>query len=290
MEKLIKKVKILCWNFSLFGGEGAESGVEELYSSLKEMISDNRKNKELYQHEIASHLSIIIYDYLEVKEYVNWQSSIKKHYANCFKKNILPIFIGGNHLSVLPIYNYYTETNTKTLIISFDAHVDAYDYDKNKTKMNHGNFLFHFKKNNNVDLIHIGNRELSLKRSAVDGIINNIFSMQYIIDHGVDRLIEEICEISKQYDEIHLDIDVDVFDQSIIGATGVPMPFGLYPQQMIKILSGIWSEKIVGLSITEFNSIINDNNKSKPFLMWFIEYLILLIYRNDINKKDSVFF
>jgi len=114
--------------------------------------------------------------------------------------------------------------------------------------------------------------------------------MQYIIDHGVDRLIEEICEISKQYDEIHLDIDVDVFDQSIIGATGVPMPFGLYPQQMIKILSGIWSEKIVGLSITEFNSIINDNNKSKPFLMWFIEYLILLIYRNDINKKDSVFF
>jgi arginase family enzyme len=285
----MKKTKIICWKFSLFGNEGAESGVEQLYSTLSEIISEYRSDKRYVQYEFGKDISIKIYEYIKVEEYLKWQSKLYNYYSNTIKNNNFPIFIGGNHLSVLPIYNYYSKTKTKTLILSFDAHIDAYG--NRNENLYHGNYLHHFTKSKYVDIIHIGNRELILDKNDVKDVIKDVFSMLYIINNGIEHLIEVINEKSKEYDEIHLDIDIDVFDQSNINSTGFPIPFGLEPNLMLKFLHSINSSKIVGISLTEYNYLKDTTGSSKNFLSWFIEYcLIGIVYKNTNSYKNSVYF
>jgi arginase family enzyme len=285
----MKNTKIICWKFSLFGNEGAESGVEHLYSSLSEIISEYRSDKRYVQNEFGKNISIKIYEYTKIEEYINWQKKLYNYYFNTVKNNAFPLFIGGNHLSVLPIYNYHSKTKTKTLILTFDAHIDAYG--SIKENLYHGNYLHHFTKSENIDIIHIGNRELILDKNDANNIIKEIYSMLYIITHGMDHLINIINEKSIEYDEIHLDIDIDVFDQSNINSTGFPIPFGLEPNLMLKFLSSINSSKVVGISITEYNYLKDSTGSSKNFLTWFIEYCLLgIIYKDSNAFKKSAYF
>ena len=233
----MKKIKIICWKFGLFGNDGNESGVECLFNELNEIISNYRKDKKYIQYDYAKLISIIIYDYNNVKEYINWDKKISNYYSKTINNNFFPIFIGGNHLSVLPIYNHYGKKERKTLILTFDAHIDLYGEIDND--LYHGNFLHHVDKNDNVDIIHIGNRELLVDKNEVSNVLNETFSMFYIIKNGIDKLVKIINDKSSEYDDIHLDFDVDVFDQSKIDATGFPIPFGLEPNHLIKILSSI---------------------------------------------------
>jgi agmatinase len=68
----MKNTKIICWKFSLFGNEGAESGVEHLYSNLSEIIAEYRSDKRYVQNEFGKNITIKIYEYTKIEEYINW--------------------------------------------------------------------------------------------------------------------------------------------------------------------------------------------------------------------------
>ena len=77
---------------------------------------------------------------------------------------------------------------------------------------------------------------------------------------------------------VFLDLDCDVFDPAFFPAVTQPVPFGLGPAQVLRVLDAVWSERVVGLAVSEFDPGRDRNDMSLAALMWLIEHLLLRRY------------
>jgi arginase family enzyme len=79
---------------------------------------------------------------------------------------------------------------------------------------------------------------------------------------------------------VFLDIDCDVFDPAFFPAVAQPVPFGLSPHLVLRFLEAAWSERVIGLAVSEFDPGRDRNDQSLATLVWLIEYLLLKRYEN----------
>lgn len=275
------------WPFSLFGNPGAETGVQELHESLCEAFRDYGRETVCQQHGLVAETRIEIWDYNELKEYGSWQSDLRRHFKRTLDRGEFPIFIGGNHLAVLPILEAYAADTRRICVVSFDAHLDIYRWSQSKEVVNHGNFLLHLKRGENLAIVNVGHRELSLSSTAISEVFAKSFGIDEIVTRGIDGVIEELRRFLEGFDAIHIDLDVDVFDQATFRATGCPTPFGLTGRELLKMLVSLWSEKLIGISISEYNGLLDVDASGKGLLLWLLDYILLRRPRRA-TKQDQV--
>ena len=72
--------------------------------------------------------------------------------------------------------------------------------------------------------------------------------------------------------------DCDCFDAAYFPATGQPVPFGLAPATVLRVLDAVWSERVVGVLLSEFDPGRDRNDQSLSTLVWLLEYLLLRRY------------
>jgi agmatinase len=265
--------------FDLFGSAGAGAGAQLLADAVREMLADNRRERQpararAYRGKVR--LEEFTFEMLD--DYQHWHPKARQTAKRALAKDQFLFWVGGNHMSVLPVLE---ELSADSIVVQFDAHLDVYNLTDCTTQPSHGNFLLHAE-GPLPPIIHVGNRDLFLPRDHVDKHFRETISAEAAarsFDATLQRLRHQVG--SKR---VWIDIDCDVLDPAFFPATGQPLPLGLTPQQLIRCLDAVWSPRVAGVSISEFEPARDRNDQSLGLLVWLVEHLLLKRY----EKRTAV--
>lgn len=282
--------------FDLFGSAGCRSGAELLADAFREMLADNRREPlptraRAYAGKV--HTREFAFDALPA--YQNWRSCARRVVRQVFRKGDFLLWVTGNHLGVLPVYDelaqpvHSTRPPTahrgegrargganKTLVVQLDAHLDVYNLSDCTTELSHGNFLLHCA-GALPAIWNIGSRELLLRPDYVRQYYQEVFPASAL---AVDPepALRQIHQASRAAERVFIDLDCDVFDPVFFPGVTHPLPFGLSAQQVLRFLDAAWSERVVGVAVSEFDPGRDRNDQSLSTLVWLLEYALLRRY------------
>jgi len=69
-----------------------------------------------------------------------------------------------------------------------------------------------------------------------------------------------------------------VSDPAFSPAVARPVPFGLAPQQVLRLLDAAWVPQVAGVLVSEFDPGRDRNDRGLAALVWLLEYLLLRRY------------
>lgn len=263
--------------FDLFGSAGARTGAELLADAVREMLADNRRERvptraAAYQERVR--IRELSFETLE--EYQDWRARGRQAVRQAWRKGDFLLWMTGNHLGALPVYDELS-AGEPALVVQFDAHLDVYNLSDCTEEISHGNFLLHCA-GPLPALLNVGHRELLLRPDYVEQFYRETFAAAEIaVDPG--PALERVRAACKKAERVFIDIDCDVLDPAYFPAVSQPLPFGLSPPLLLRFLDAAWSERVVGVAISEFDPGRDRNDQSLAMLVWLIEYLLLKRYK-----------
>jgi arginase family enzyme len=77
---------------------------------------------------------------------------------------------------------------------------------------------------------------------------------------------------------VFLDVDCDVFDPAYFPAVTQPVPFGLSPPLVLRLIDAAWGPNVAGVMLSEFDPGRDRNDQSLATAVWLLEYLLLRRY------------
>jgi len=267
------KTTAIFFPFDLFGSAGTGEGVAFVADAFREILEDNHQEKTPTRaRAYTKHVMLKEFQFEDVGHYGGWQEKAREAVRQPFSKGQFLLWMTGNHLGTLPVYQElaYKEGS---LVLQFDAHLDIHHFDECTKKPSHGNFLMHAK-GPMPTLINVGHRELLLTSEHINKYYQSVIGAdQFLADSEASLLFLQEAVLSA--DRILIDIDCDVFDPAFFPAVTHPMPFGLSPSQVLQVINAVWSDHIVGVSISEFNPASDKRDICLTTLLWFLEYLLI---------------
>ncbi len=267
--------RVVVFPFDLFGNSGASEGAKILADELREILKDSFR-------ESVTTRALAWRDHIRIREVTldnfrklnKWQQTASKCLKSISDKNQKFIWLGGNHLSSLPVYDHFQDSNT--LILQFDAHLDIHHFDGCLDTPSHGNFVL-FCKRPLTKLVNVGHREQLLTKEVVDTCyLDTISALEIASD--AEKAFQKLMVYVNKADKVFLDIDCDVMDAAYFPATGRPVPLGLSPMFLTKVMQAVDFNKIVGVGFSEFDPSKDEKDKSLALLIWWIEYFFLRWY------------
>src|SRR5262249_21044949 len=152
---------------------------------------------------------------------------------------------------VLPVYEELGGEPENTLVVQLDAHLDIHHFADCTAELSHGNFLLHSEQPLPA-IINLGHRDLLLPPEYVAKYYQNTFAAA---DLALDPepALRELRRVSASAGRVFLDIDCDVFDPAFFPAVTNPQPFGLSPQMLLRCVGAVWSERVAGVALSEFD-------------------------------------
>ena len=64
---------------------------------------------------------------------------------------------------------------------------------------------------------------------------------------------KRLREACAKAERVFIDLDCDVFDPAYFPAVTQPVPFGLSPLLLLRLLESVWSPKVAGVFVSEFD-------------------------------------
>lgn len=198
---------------------------------------------------------------------------VKKH---IFKKNNLPVLIGGDHsLNYSFIRESAANHNNRLGLIWFDAHGDFNTPQITPSGNIHGMVLsavagrglnreFGNAKPVVNDICIFGARDLDPKeKELIKEMKINLISMAEIRKKGVKESMQKAVKaVTSNSDAIHLSFDLDVFDPKIAPGTGTPVKNGLSGNDLSVIIEECRTMHIASVDIMELNPLKDKNQKT----------------------------
>jgi arginase family enzyme len=262
--------------FDLFGSGGCAAGAELIADELREIEADNQaETVETRACAYSRRLRMTETAFRTPADYSGWRER-GQELARTVLKGDLGLWLTGNHLGALPLYDLIASTNEHVLILQLDAHLDIHHFHDCQSEPSHGNFLLH------VDgtlppVVNVGHRELLLPTEYIGrffrpsyGVVEWVRNRSAVLE-GVQREIE-------QASRVWIDLDCDVLDPSVFPAVPRPVPFGLMPLDVLAIVETIPAAKLAGLILSEFDPGRDQADRSLALLLWLIEHLFLRKY------------
>ncbi len=178
----------------------------------------------------------------------------------------IPVVIGGDHsiefANVAGLADVYGKENVG--VIHFDAHYDA-------GGSRHGHLISHAQPVRRlVDDGHILGRnfiQVGLRGSwpGPDGFEwmreNGLryHTMAEIDRRGWTTVMREVLDEANDGPEyLHVSFDIDVMDPAYTSGTGTPVPGGLTPREVFRMVRGLCSENnLVGFDLVELNPLVD---------------------------------
>jgi arginase family enzyme len=266
--------------FDLFGSAGASHGAELLSDAFREMLAENRRERVPTRADVYSdHIRTRLLSFETLRAYQDWRRRGRRAVRQVFDKEDFLLWVTGNHLGTLPIYDELADQSEDTLVVQFDAHLDIQNFADCTSELSHGNFLLHCD-GRLPAIINIGNRDLLLPRDYVLKHYCATFSAQALACDP-EPALSRVRKATATAHRVFLDFDCDVLDPAYFPAVTHPLPFGLSPSMLLRFVNAAWSERVVGIAVSEFDPGRDRNDQSLDFLGWFMEYLILKRYEAD---------
>ena len=160
----------------------------------------------------------------------------------------IPILLGGEHSISYGAIRAAKESYPDLSVLQFDAHSDLRDaYHGNK----HSHASIMRRVREMCPAVQVGIRSQDLEEITYlkeTGLMGSIF---YAHEYDASRIPAIVKQLSGN---VYITFDVDVFDPSIMPATGTPEPGGLLWYDCLKILKEVISAKnIVGFDVVELS-------------------------------------
>jgi agmatinase len=271
------KTAALFFPFDLFGSSGSAQGAEMLADAFREMLDDNKRERlPTRARAYAGKVRMQEVAFETMAAYQVWREESRKAIRGVFQKREFLLWVTGNHLGVLPIYDELAKAASDTLVLQFDAHLDIYNLSDCTAELSHGNFLLHAA-GPLPTMVNIGSRELLLRPEYVSRYYQSVFPAQELAVNPGPALgkIRTACEAAQS---VFLDIDCDVFDPAFFPAVTNPLPFGIDSHLLLRFLDAAWSEKVRGIALSEFDPARDRNDQGLATLLWLLEFVLLKHY------------
>lgn len=166
------------------------------------------------------------------------------------------VALGGEHSLTPPLVSALARKYKNLSVLHLDAHANLRDE-------YHGNPSSHACAMRRVvevcPAVQVGIRSLSAEEAqAIPHLRTNIYWAKDIARAPLKSWIAKV--LSDLSPNVYLTIDLDVFDPSIVPATGAPEPGGLEWHQVTSLLRAVAAhKKIVGMDVVELRPQPNDH-------------------------------
>jgi arginase len=195
----------------------------------------------------------------------------QKHFQN----NLIPITLGGDHsIGHITVGSSIQKYKDDILILWIDAHADANTYDASLSKNTHGMpvsgllglekqwipEITHLLKPSNI--IYYGIRDLDEYEKTI------------LQQYNIKKVsLDELNELVKKYDNVHISFDVDSLNKLYLDSTGTIADGGISPDEVIECFN-LCKNKIKAFDIVEFNPNLGDLSKSIKTMIYIINNIL----------------
>jgi len=163
------------------------------------------------------------------------------------KKEKFVVTIGGEHSISFPCIKAHMEHFGKMSVLQLDAHTDL-DPALDGNPYSHGSVIARIKEITNVDkLVAAGIRSMSKVEEKYLFDQTTVYAHDiHISSNWIDTIIDSLGELT------YITFDLDVFDPSLMPATGTPEPGGLFWHQIFSLLQAVVKhKKVIGFDLVE---------------------------------------
>src|SRR5947207_13986792 len=252
---MIVKTRVVFFPFDLFGSGGAAAGAELVADAFQEMLDDNRRERiPTRARAYQNHVRVESFAFPRLSSYQDWKNQARKVIRQALKRGEFLLWITGNHLGVLPVYEELSgkgKRESNTLVIQFDAHLDVYNLSDCTAELSHGNFLKHCA-GPLPRIVNVGHRDLLLRPEYVGKFFDGTFDAAALAIDPAPALAK-IAALSTEARRVFLDLDCDAFDPAYFPGCAHPQPPGISPQLFLRVLDAAWSDRVAGLAVSEFD-------------------------------------
>lgn len=252
-------------------GKGADRGYEAFMEAAENMeVYDIETDSEVYRRGIHVLPPILERSSPEAMFRATYEKS-----AELLKTDKFLTFLGGEHSISIGVIKAFYEKYPGISILQLDAHTDLRP-EYLGTPYNHACALHDASKNTN--LVQVGIR--SMDRSELEYL--DADKCFYARDIRQTRSwMYKAAEMLG--DQVYITLDLDVFDPSVMPATGTPEPGGLDWQTITTFLNFIFRKKnVLGFDIVELAPI--DGIRAPEFLAAKLYYK-MLSYKFECDEK-----
>jgi arginase family enzyme len=280
------KSSFVFFPFDLFGSAGAGAGVTLLADELREILADNRReNVPTRARVYTEQVRLREFNFKTLEAYSDWRRQGRQAARQVLRQGDFLFWITGNHLGALPVYDELAGADDSTLVVQFDAHLDIHHFRDCTTELSHGNFLLHCEKPL-PPLVNVGHRDLLLLPEYVGQHYRYTFAAaELAIDP--QPALAQLHLMSQSAQHVFLDLDCDVFDPVHFPAVTQPVPFGLNPSLLLRLLDAVWSPRVAGVFVSEFDPGRDRDDRSLATLVWLIEYLLLRKHEANGRRQPA---
>jgi arginase family enzyme len=280
------KTRAVFFPFQLFGSAGAGAGAELLAEAFQEMLADNQRERlptraAAYQkHVLVRQLSLET-----LEDYQDWRSRAGRAARQAWRRDEFLLWISGNHLGVLPVYDHLAEQDD-VLVIQLDAHLDIYNLADCKSELSHGNFLLHCR-GKLPAVVNVGHRELLLRPEYIKQFYREAIPAADLFVQP-DAVLDRLRLLTRQAPRVFIDLDCDVLDPAFFPAVTDPVPCGFSPAQVLQVLNSVWSDRVIGLAVSEFDPGRDQNDRCLAIVMWLLEFVLLQRYEKPGGEEARI--
>ena len=209
--------------------------------------------------------------------------------GDCF-----PLSLGGEHGILPPLVNaaknhpLINNDLSKLTIVQIDAHADL------RSHLDGEVYSHACAASRSLDLgvgklLQVGIRAYSqeeFKTISNDDRITTFFAKD-TQNHSTGRDVWQqwLDTLSKIEGPVHLSIDIDGLDGSIVPATGTPVPGGLSYWQVVETIESLFNAEKATVISADVNEIVAQ--KDSPLTQFTAAMLATKIVANHINAKDE---
>jgi arginase family enzyme len=272
-----EKTTVVVFPFDLFGSAGSGAGAALLADELREVLADNRRETvPTRASAYADRVRLREFSFERLDQYEGWRENGRRAVRQARERGDFLLWLTGNHLGALPVYDELSALGERCLVVQLDAHLDIHNFAECTSELSHGNFLLHCA-GPLPPLVNVGHRELLLTPDYVRKYFRATFDAQFLM-LDPDSVLTELRKRSASAEQVLIDIDCDVLDAAFFPAVARPVPFGLSPEQLLRVLGAVWSERVIGVALSEFDPARDRDDRCLSLLVWLVESLLLRRY------------
>lgn len=200
-----------------------------------------------------------------------------------------PIFVGGDHAMSIGSVSGITAAG-RTGVLWVDAHGDLNTPETSPSGNIHGMPLATLLGTGMPDLVELGGRNPKVlpedvvllaireldpgERAMALDLGLKVLTMRDIDERGVAKVIGEALDHLGHTERLHVSLDLDSLDPSIVPGVGTPVPGGLTYREAQLICETIAdSERMTSLDLVEVNPLIGDHNRTAEIAVRLAESL-----------------
>ena len=119
--------------------------------------------------------------------------------------------------------------------------------------------------------MYVGVETLILKKRLIEELSISMITSQDI-HHNMTQSLKKIDQFINQ-SPVHLSLDIDVLDKTLVPGTGTPVDNGLTRDQLSSILKIIIAKDIICMDLVEFNPELDQDDKTLNEIKHILELI-----------------